>query len=91
MGISNSSPQDKRAPLLCYAPGLEATHVLLEIFLSVLEGSLAELGGELGCGVVHEVAILAEVAPVRGALLGLVGVAIVLRLGLGARRWRRRW
>lgn len=83
--------QDIWARRLCYAPGLEVTHVLLEIFLAVLEGSLAELGGELGGGVVHEVAVLAEVAAVGRPLLSLVGVAIVLRLGLGACRWRRRW
>lgn len=80
-----------RARQLCYAPSLEVTYVLLEVFLSVLEGSLAELCGELGSGVVHEVAILAEVAAVGCPLLGLVGVAIVLRLGLGACGWRRRW
>lgn len=69
-----------------------ATHILLEIFLSVLEGSLAKLGGELGGGIVHEVAVLAERAAVRrAALLGLVGVAIILRLGLGAGWWRWRW
>lgn len=78
-------------PKLCCAPSLEVTHVLLEVFLSVLKGSLAELCGELGSGVVHEVAVLAEVAAVGRPLLSLVGVAIVLRLGLGARRWRRRW
>lgn len=70
---------------------LQATYVLLEIFLPVFEGSLAELGGELGGGVGHEVAVLAEGAAVGRALLSLVGVAIVLRLGLGACRWRRRW
>lgn len=70
---------------------LRATYVLLEIFLPVLEGSLAELGGELGGGIVHKVAVLAEGAAVGRALLSLVGIAIVLRLGLGACRWRRRW
>lgn len=80
-----------RAPQLCYAPSLGFTYILLEVFLSVLEGSLAELCCELGSGVVHEVAVLAEVAAVGRPLLSLVGVAIVLRLGLGARGWRRRW
>lgn len=80
-----------RAPQLFYAPSLDFTYILFEVFLSVLEGSLAELGGELGSGVVHEVAVLAEVAAVGRPLLSLVGVSIVLRLGLGARGWRRRW
>lgn len=68
-----------------------ATHILLDVFLALLERRLAELGGDLGGRVVHELAVRAEDVAGAAALL-LVGVApgagISLRLR-GAWRGRR--
>lgn len=66
------------------------SYVLLNVFLTVLEGGLAELGGDLRSGVVHELAVGAKDVAARAPLL-LVGVRVVamlLRLR-GARRGRR--
>lgn len=56
----------------------------------MLECGLAKLSGELCCGIVQEVAVLAKHVAIWGAaLLCLVWVAIVLGLWLGLRG--RRW
>lgn len=66
------------------------TNVLLHVFLAVLEGGLANLGGNLGRRIVHELSVGAKDVAGRGALL-LVGRAAAIALLLRLRRaWRRR-
>lgn len=65
------------------------TYVILQVLLSLLEGRRTKLGGDLGGGIVQEVAVLSEHVPVGSStLLRLIRVAIVLRLRLrlGGRR-----
>lgn len=64
-------------------------YVLLHVLLAVLECRLAELGGDLGCRVVHELAVGTEDVA-RGAALLLVGAPRVALLRPGLRHWRRR-
>ena len=65
-------------------------YVLLHILLVVLEGRLAELGGDLGGGIVHELAVPAKDVAGGGAALLLVGAAGIALLRALLRHWRRR-
>lgn len=67
------------------------TYVLLDIFLSMFEGSLSKLCGNLRRRIVHELAIRPKDIACVGALLLLIGIAAVPLLRLrGARRRGRR-
>jgi len=60
------------------------SYILLDVFLSMPEGSLAKLRGQLGRWVIHELSVLPKHIPTRRrrSLRLLVWVAIVLRLWL---------
>lgn len=67
--------------------GDRGAHVLLDVFLAVLESSLAKLSGDLSGGIIHKLAIGAKDVA-RAATLLLIGIAAVALLRLrGA--WRR--
>lgn len=84
-----SSPND---PSLKTCAGRVCTHVVFKIFLTGLEGVLAQLHADLGGGIVYEVPVSAEdiiAAPSSALLIGIpIGALLLLRLGRG-RRWRR--
>ena len=78
-------------PQKVYA-GRRSTHIVFKIFLTGLEGVLAQLHADLGGGIVYEVPVSAEdiiAAPGSALLIGIpIGALLLLRLGRG-RRWRR--
>lgn len=71
------------------------TDVLFDVFLTLVEGGLSELGCNLGGGIVHELAVGAEDVPACAALLliriprRVASIALLLRLGTPGRRRRR--